>query len=151
MPSTSLPLWRRISLAVLLLVAVRLLATQFPDHYPMEEWLFWRYLRYWAWCGVVSLGCLGTGEQIVRRLALARSNNSQLTGGESRLTIIRNAGGEVGRPILFAGMVVIIVFLPILSLQGIEGKMFRPMAFSFMSALVGALILTVTVIPVMAS
>lgn len=68
MPSTSLPLWRRISLAVLLLVAVRLLATQFPDHYPMEEWLFWRYLRYWAWCGVVSLGCLGTGEQIVRRL-----------------------------------------------------------------------------------
>jgi len=48
-------------------------------------------------------------------------------------------------------MIVIVVFLPILSLQGVEGKMFRPMAFTFMSALTAALILAVTVMPVMAS
>ncbi|HID20857.1 MAG TPA: efflux RND transporter permease subunit, partial [Planctomycetaceae bacterium] len=65
--------------------------------------------------------------------------------------VFREAAQEVARPILFAGAIVIIVFIPILSLHGIEGKMFRPMAFSFMSALTGALILGVTVMPVMAS
>ena len=67
------------------------------------------------------------------------------------LEVFRKAGWEVGRPILFAGIIVVIVFLPILSLRGIEGKMFRPMAFSFMSALIGALILGVTIMPVLAS
>ncbi|HRX83188.1 MAG TPA: efflux RND transporter permease subunit, partial [Pirellulaceae bacterium] len=55
------------------------------------------------------------------------------------------------KPILFAGVIVIIVFIPILSLQGMEGKMFRPMAFTFMTALTSALILSVTVMPVLAS
>jgi len=86
-------------------------------------------------------------EQIVRWLALSNASRSPA----SRLATLRSAAGEVGRPIVFAGFVVIIVFLPILSLQGIEGKMFRPMAFSFMSALVGALVLSITIIPVMAS
>ncbi|MCH5376630.1 MAG: efflux RND transporter permease subunit, partial [Planctomycetes bacterium] len=99
--------------------------------------------------GIIVDGSVVMVEQIVRRLA--QSNGTQLAVRDSRLTVVHQAGVEVGRPILFAGMVVIIVFLPILSLQGIEGKMFRPMAFSFMSALVGALILSVTVIPVMAS
>lgn len=97
--------------------------------------------------GIIVDGSVVMVEQIVRRLARTR----RTLGERERLSIVRAAGGEVGRPILFAGMVVIIVFLPILSLQGIEGKMFRPMAFSFMSALIGALILSVTVIPVMAS
>src|SRR5690606_39998037 len=65
--------------------------------------------------------------------------------------VFKQSAKEVGTPILFAGIIVIIVFLPILSLQGVEGKMFRPMAFTFMSALTGALVLSVTVMPVMAS
>jgi cobalt-zinc-cadmium resistance protein CzcA len=65
--------------------------------------------------------------------------------------VFRESSREVGTPILFAGLIVIIVFIPILSLQGVEGKMFRPMAFTFMSALTAALILSVTVMPVMAS
>lgn len=52
---------------------------------------------------------------------------------------------------LFAGLIVIIVFIPILSLQAMEGKMFRPMAFTFMAALSWALVLSVTVMPVLAS
>ncbi len=67
------------------------------------------------------------------------------------MKVFREASHEVARPILFAGAIVIIVFIPILSLQGIEGKMFGPMAFSFMSALVGALIVSLTVMPVLAS
>lgn len=67
------------------------------------------------------------------------------------LDVFRRAGHQVGRPILFAGLIVVIVFLPIFTLQGTEGKMFRPMAFTFSSALVGALILSVTVMPVMVS
>ncbi|MHC4879057.1 MAG: efflux RND transporter permease subunit [Planctomycetota bacterium] len=115
--------------------------------------------------GIIVDGSVVMVEQIVRRLSQSRvegpetrdsaiappSRLSSLDSGRSRLNAINAAAGEVARPILFAGMVVIIVFLPILSLHGIEGKMFRPMAFSFMSALTGALILSVTVIPVMAS
>ncbi|MCA9249117.1 MAG: efflux RND transporter permease subunit, partial [Planctomycetales bacterium] len=99
--------------------------------------------------GIIVDGSVVMVEQIVRRLSQVRGLEGDR--GDNRLSVVRAAGGEVGRPILFAGMVVVIVFLPILSLQGIEGKMFRPMAFSFMSALVGALIMSVTVIPVMAS
>ncbi|MEZ6090848.1 MAG: CusA/CzcA family heavy metal efflux RND transporter [Pirellulaceae bacterium] len=65
--------------------------------------------------------------------------------------VFRESAKEVGKPILFAGLIVIIVFLPILSLQGMEGKMFRPMAFTFMTALSSALVLSVTVMPVLAS
>ncbi len=99
--------------------------------------------------GIIVDGSVVMVEQIVRRLSDARRSGS--VQGDERLSVIRGAGVEVGRPILFAGIVVIIVFLPILSLQGIEGKMFRPMAFSFMSALAGSLVLSVTIIPVMAS
>ncbi|MCA9018027.1 MAG: efflux RND transporter permease subunit, partial [Planctomycetaceae bacterium] len=67
------------------------------------------------------------------------------------LGVYRESAKEVGKPILFAGIIVIIVFIPILSLQGMEGKMFRPMAFVFMTALSSALIMSVTVMPVMAS
>ncbi|MEJ7593263.1 MAG: CusA/CzcA family heavy metal efflux RND transporter [Planctomycetaceae bacterium] len=97
--------------------------------------------------GIIVDGSVVMVEQIVRRLALSNTSDTP----HLRFRTIRNAASEVGRPILFAGLVVIIVFLPILSLQGIEGKMFRPMAFSFMSALAGALVLSVTIIPVMAS
>jgi len=55
---------------------------------------------------------------------------------------------EVGRPILFGIAIIIIVYLPILSLQGIEGKMFRPMAYAVVYALAGALLLTLTYVPV---
>ncbi|RMF45267.1 MAG: efflux RND transporter permease subunit, partial [Planctomycetota bacterium] len=82
-----------------------------------------------------------------------RASHYRRTHGSDRvpLGVFQESAKEVGKPILFAGGIVIIVFLPILSLQGIEGKMFRPMAFTFMSALASALILSVTVMPVMAS
>jgi cobalt-zinc-cadmium resistance protein CzcA len=57
----------------------------------------------------------------------------------------------VARPIAFAVGIIIMVYVPILTLQGIEGKMFRPMAVTVIFALVGSLVLSLTVVPVLAS
>ncbi len=99
--------------------------------------------------GIIVDGAVVMIENVIRRGGLYLHDHPDRE--TVPLEVFRSACQEVGRPILFAGAIVIIVFLPILSLQGIEGKMFRPMAFSFMSALTGALILAVTVMPVMAS
>ncbi|PHQ32063.1 efflux RND transporter permease subunit [Rhodopirellula bahusiensis] len=99
--------------------------------------------------GIIVDGAVVMTENAIRQVREAKRRNPELQ--KAGLDVFREAGHEVGRPILFAGAIVIIVFLPILSLQGIEGKMFRPMAFSFMSALIGALILALTVIPMLAS
>ena len=71
--------------------------------------------------------------------------------GESRLHIILRAAIEVGRPIVFAIAIIILVFLPLLTLQGVEGKMFRPMAFAVVFAMFGSLIFSLTIIPVLCS
>ena len=70
---------------------------------------------------------------------------------ESRLHVILRSAREVGRPIVFAIAIIIIVFLPLFTLQGVEGKMFRPMAFSISFAMFGSLIFSLTVIPVLCS
>ncbi|MEO8561008.1 MAG: CusA/CzcA family heavy metal efflux RND transporter [bacterium] len=70
---------------------------------------------------------------------------------ESQLHIILRAASEVGRPILFAIAIIILVFLPLLTLQGVEGKMFRPMAFAVVFAMIGSLIFSLTIIPVLCS
>ena len=54
---------------------------------------------------------------------------------------------EVGRPVVFAVFIIMIVYLPILSLTGIEGKMFKPMALTVIFALIGSLILSLTYVP----
>jgi len=69
----------------------------------------------------------------------------------SRIDLIRQAAVEVGRPVVFGVAVIIVVFLPIASLQGMEGKMFAPMAYTIIIALASALVLTLTVIPAVAS
>ncbi len=99
--------------------------------------------------GIIVDGAVVMVENAIRHVARAKRENPDLK--RAGLDVFRQAGHEVARPILFAGAIVIIVFIPILTLQGIEGKMFGPMAFSFMSALVGALILALTVMPVMVS
>lgn len=64
---------------------------------------------------------------------------------------IRSAAVEVARPILFAVGIIIAVYLPVFFLQGLEGRMFRPMAISVCAALIGALFLTLTALPAAAS
>jgi cobalt-zinc-cadmium resistance protein CzcA len=80
----------------------------------------------------------------------ATDSTPRLSEVNTRLVILES-GREVLRPIVFAVGIIIIVYLPILTLQGIEGKMFRPMAVTVIFALVGSLVLTLTVTPVLAS
>lgn len=103
--------------------------------------------------GAVDFGIIVDGAVVMIENAVRHASRYQREkgGGVVPKEVFKESSKEVGTPILFAGLIVIIVFLPILSLQGVEGKMFRPMAFTFMSALTAALILSVTVMPVMAS
>ena len=71
--------------------------------------------------------------------------------GRTPIEIVRTAAGEVARPVAFAVSIITIVYVPILTLTGVEGKMFRPMALTVMFALVGSLILALTLVPVLAS
>jgi cobalt-zinc-cadmium resistance protein CzcA len=98
--------------------------------------------------GVIVDGAVVMIENAVRAAAQYQRETGKQTVPREKF---RESAIEVGTPILFAGLIVIIVFLPILSLEGVEGKMFKPMAFTFMSALTAALVLSVTVMPVMAS
>jgi cobalt-zinc-cadmium resistance protein CzcA len=95
--------------------------------------------------GLIVDGAVVMIENIVRHL------NERKATRENRHHVILEAGREVLRPIFFAVTIIIIVYLPILTLQGVEGKMFRPMAITVIFALVGSLVLAFTLMPVLAS
>ena len=100
--------------------------------------------------GAIDFGLIVDGsvvliENVVRHLS---ERSEALT---NRIGVIREAGQEVARPIVFAVGIIIVVYLPILTLEGIEGKMFRPMALTVVFALIGSLILALTVMPVLSS
>lgn len=71
--------------------------------------------------------------------------------GASRSEIIGHASREVAQPIAFAIMIIIVVFLPLFSLTGLEGKLFKPMAYAISFAMAGSLVLTLTLVPVLSS
>ena len=96
--------------------------------------------------GIVVDSSVVVVENIVKRLA----HHGPVSGAE-RLRIIRDAAVEVRTPTVFGQLIIMIVYLPILSLQGVEGKMFRPMALTVMFVLTGSLILSLTLMPVLAS
>ena len=64
--------------------------------------------------------------------------------------VVRDAAVEVRKPTMFGELIIMIVYLPILTLEGIEGKLFRPMALTVIFALVGSMILSLTLMPVLA-
>ena len=96
--------------------------------------------------GVVVDSSVVVIENIVKRLGHAGS----LTPSE-RLRHIRDASIEVRTPTVFGQLIIMIVYLPILTLEGVEGKMFRPMAMTVIFILIGSLICSLTVTPVLAS
>ena len=102
---------------------------------------------------LLSLGAIDFGlivdssvimvENCVRRAAQRRS--------KSWMDTIREAAIEVRKPTMFGELIIMIVFLPILALEGVEGKLFRPMALTMIFALFGSLVLSLTLMPVLAS
>ena len=100
--------------------------------------------------GAIDFGLLVDGsvvmmDNILRRLALRRP-----TSPEAKLLEVEVAGREVLRPVVFAVGIIILVYVPILMLTGIEGKMFRPMAVTVILAVTGSLLLAVTATPALA-
>lgn len=100
--------------------------------------------------GLIVDGAVIIVENCVRRLAEERRLGHQLTGDQRR-HIILEASAEVLRASQFGVILIMAAYLPIVSLAGIEGKMFRPMAFTVILALAGALLLSFTVIPALAA
>src|SRR5574338_912483 len=66
-----------------------------------------------------------------------------------RLTLIRRATHEVARPVVFAIVIIVIVFLPLFTLEGVEGKLFKPMALTITFAMLGSLVFSLTLVPVL--
>ncbi len=96
----------------------------------------------------IAIGMLGDGAIVLVENAIRLLGTSE---GEDRRKTVCLAAVEVIRPIVFGTAVIIVVFLPIASLQGMEGKMFAPLAFTISIALGCSLLLTMTVIPTLAS
>src|SRR4030095_2753399 len=71
-------------------------------------------------------------------------------GTKSHWEIIRDAAIEVRKPTMFGELIIAVVYLPILTLEGTEGKLFRPMALTVLFALAGSLVLSLTLMPVLA-
>jgi heavy metal efflux system protein len=101
--------------------------------------------------GLIVDGSVVLVENTVRRLAEAREHMGRtLTRAEVRQNVW-TAAREVAQPVVFAVSIITVVYLPILALEGTEGKMFKPMAYTVVFALVGALLLTLTLIPALCS
>ena len=96
--------------------------------------------------GEIADGSLVVVENVYRHLS---ANNSGAR--KSTLEVILHATKEVGRPILFGILIISVVFLPLLTLQGIEGKMFAPLAYTLVIALLASVAVTLTLSPVLAS
>src|SRR5207244_13197235 len=104
---------------------------------------------------LMRLGAIDFGLIVDGSVVMMENIVRQLSRGErtpfSTTHRIFEAGREVLRPIVFAIGIIIIVYLPILSFQEVEGKMFRPMALTVIFALAGSLLFALTYVPVMAS
>ncbi|MBM4087871.1 MAG: efflux RND transporter permease subunit [Planctomycetes bacterium] len=104
--------------------------------------------------GAVDFGLIVDGpvvmvENMVRRLSEFAKRHGRRA--EASLALLRSACQQVARPVVFGGAIIMLVYLPILSLRGIEGKMFRPMAWTVLFALGTALVLALVLMPVLAA
>ena len=106
--------------------------------------------------GAIDFGLIVDGaviiiENTVRRLASQRQHLGRAMTLDERLRLTRDAASEVLKPALFGMVIIIAAYIPILTLAGIEGKMFRPMALTVILALVGAVVISITLIPALAA
>jgi heavy metal efflux system protein len=103
---------------------------------------------------LMSLGAIDFGLVVDSSVILVENAERRLAeakGERSVVEIVRDAAVEVRKPTLFGELIIMIVYLPILALEGVEGKMFRPMALTVIFALVGSMVVSMTVMPVLAS
>ena len=97
--------------------------------------------------GIIIDGAVVIVENCVRRLAHAQAHKGRALSRGERFHEVFLASKEARRALLFGQLIIMIVYLPIFALSGVEGKMFHPMAFTVVLALLGAMVLSVTFIP----
>lgn len=97
--------------------------------------------------GMMVDGAVVMVENAFRIMAERKASGERVDRTQAVLTAAR----EVANPIAFAILIIIVVFIPLFALQGLEGKLFKPMAFNISFAMAGSLVLTLTLIPVLAA
>ena len=111
-------------------------------------------LRFGIAGSLMSLGAIDFGLVVDSSVIMIENSVRRLSEeGEERsvIEVVRDAAIEVRKPTMFGELIIMIVYLPILALEGIEGKMFRPMALTVIFALMGSMAMSLTLMPVLAS
>ena len=97
--------------------------------------------------GIIVDGAVVIVENAIRRLAHAQQHHGRLLTRAERLREVFAAAREARRPLIYGQLIIMVVYLPIFALSGVEGRMFHPMAFTVVIALLGAMLLSVTFVP----
>ena len=97
--------------------------------------------------GIIVDGAVVIVENAIRRLAHAQEKHGRILTRSERFHEVFAAAKEARRPLIYGQLIIMVVYLPIFALTGVEGKMFHPMAFTVVIALLGAMILSVTFVP----
>ena len=105
---------------------------------------------------LMSLGALDFGLIVDASVVMVENYVRRLHGQrgltpDARRELIRDAAFEVGRPVVFGVAIIVAVYVPIFTLEGLEGRMFRPMAFTVCAAVLGSLVLALTYVPALAA
>lgn len=103
---------------------------------------------------LMSLGAIDFGLVVDSSVIMIENSVKRLSEDHTerdKLDIVRDAAIEVRKPTMFGELIIMIVYLPILALEGVEGKLFRPMALTVIFALLGSMVLSLTLMPVLAS
>ncbi len=112
-------------------------------------------LRFGIAASLLSLGAIDFGlvvdSSVVMIENCVRKLSHGIPQGLTKIDVVRDAAVEVRKPTMFGELIIMIVYLPILTLEGVEGKLFRPMALTVIFALAGSMILSLTLMPVLAS
>ncbi len=112
-------------------------------------------LHYGIAASLLSLGAIDFGMVVDSSVVMVENCIRHIAHGDNKrrplIDVIRDAAVEVRKPTMFGELIIMIVYTPILTLEGIEGKLFRPMAMTVIFALMGSMILSLTLMPVLAS
>jgi cobalt-zinc-cadmium resistance protein CzcA len=98
--------------------------------------------------GIIVDGAVIVAENVFRRLSEASRGHQLLDAGQ-RKHLVLDAAVEVGRPTLFSMLIIIAAYIPIFTMERQEGRIFAPMAYSVVSALIGALVVSLTLVPLL--
>jgi cobalt-zinc-cadmium resistance protein CzcA len=101
--------------------------------------------------GAIDFGVVVDSLVVIVENVLKRLGHESPSTSRERLAVIRDAASEVRVPACFGQLIIMIVYLPLLTLEGVEGKMFRPMALTVVFVLIGSLICSLTLAPVLSS